>query len=582
MKPMTKLSNATVAADAKQGAVIGAFDSDVSLQRANTPAQYFVVAGRNLVVAWAGQAIAGDYVIRVHDTGPPQEFTIKITAVVVVPPPPPPPPPLVTPKSITVTPAAASVPDTSIAGTKVADLAVATSDGSPFAGKVAVTPPGLVDTSPALNSLVLSRSLSSSDDGPHAMTVSASQGGTGVTAGFAMTVTGVAPPPPPPTPPPASGPIITVNGLAAGAVLNIGSAMQVAVSRGPGNLADYIYISPTGNWFYLSGSQALPVAPLRETTITLTAPGEPGPYEAQFFDAGKSMVARAPFGCREAPAPATPPPAAPWCGVPGYRLVNDWQFGSNGNVKTLSDLNALFLSDVPWGRINGELQDFKPFNAQNHVFEADCLALTGLHDATGDYTNLGHITSGALVSRLIVDYPAIVEFVVKLPAGRGVWPSLWLYDTHTPQAQRDDSEIDVLESQFNAPAGQRDDRSMVYQNDHGYQSGISVLSNPGNLDDWGRWRPYGPMPYGDMSARFAAYSVLWEATRVSKFVDDKLGVVRSFKWLGGRDGSRPNILVYNSIGTIGGSWTGPVLPESFAGDNAKFRIKSIRIFKPVI
>lgn len=152
----------------------------------------FVVAADGTVSVGAADVAVGDYRITVTATG--------------VAPPPPPPPPLVIPKSIAVTPAAASVRDTSIAGTKVADLAVTTSDGSPFAGQIAVTPPGLVMANPARNALVLSRSLATSDDGPHAMTVTASQGGTSVSASFAMTVIRIAPPPPPPP-----QPILTVT-----------------------------------------------------------------------------------------------------------------------------------------------------------------------------------------------------------------------------------------------------------------------------------------------------------------------------------------------------------------------------------
>jgi hypothetical protein len=72
-----------------------------------------------------------------------------------------------------------------------------------------------------------------------------------------------------------------------------------------------------------------------------------------------------------------------------------------------------------------------------------------------------------------------------------------------------------------------------------------------------------------------AYSVWWQADRTSKYVDNKLGITRAFKWTGP---AWPNILVGNACG--GTQWTGPILPETFAGDNSTFRIKWIRIFKP--
>lgn len=273
-----------------------------------------------------------------------------------------------------------------------------------------------------------------------------------------------------------------------------------------------------------------------------------------------------------------PPPLTgqPVCGVTGYTLNTEYTFGTNGSVKNLSDLTALFTHDAPWGRINGELQSFQPFNSVNHVFEADCLALTGLHDGTKNYTDYGHITSGAMITRATFKAPCVIEVICKLPAGRAVWPSIWCYTART--GQNDDSEIDIMESQFNAPVGQRDDRSGVYQNDRGVNCGVSQISNPGGLDQWGRWRPYGPMPGGDMSARYAAYSAHWQTDRVTKYVDNKPGVVRLFRW---GNATEPNLLVYNSIGSSQIDWPGPVLPETFTGDNAKFRVKAIRVFKPV-
>ena len=266
-----------------------------------------------------------------------------------------------------------------------------------------------------------------------------------------------------------------------------------------------------------------------------------------------------------------PVPIRPVCGVTGYVVSIDYVFGKTGNVRNIADLNRLFMHDAPWGRINRELQSFPPFNPRNHVFEDDCLALTGLHDGSTVYDAFGHITSGAIVSRATCMAPCILEFVAKIPAGRGVWPSLWLYDYHS--GRHDSSEIDVLESQNNPP---KDDRSVVYQADHGPGMG-ELLSNPGGFDKWGRWRPYGPLPGGDMSARWAAYSVHWLPDRTVRYVDDKPGITREFRWTGPE---APNIIAYNSISSEKNDWTGPALPETFAGDNAVFRIRSIRVFVP--
>jgi len=261
--------------------------------------------------------------------------------------------------------------------------------------------------------------------------------------------------------------------------------------------------------------------------------------------------------------------------VPGYALALEYVFGTNGNVKSVADLQNLFIPDAPWGRINGELETFSQFNVQNHVFEADCLTLVGIPDGSGSYS-WGHITSGAIVSNATCQAPCIVEVVAKLPAGPGVWPSIWLYDYHS--GRHDASEIDLMESQLNAPPGQRDDRTLVYQNDHGPGLG-ATLSNPGGMDAWGRWAPYGwNTPAGDMSTRYAAYSAVWLPDQVTKYVDAKPAITRAFRWTGPE---APNVIVYNSVGSDQLDWPGPVTAATFAGDNPKFRIKSIRIFKPV-
>jgi len=275
---------------------------------------------------------------------------------------------------------------------------------------------------------------------------------------------------------------------------------------------------------------------------------------------------------RAAPAkPASVLSVQPVCGVTGYEVSIEYIFGTEGNVRNIADLERLFTYDATWGRINEELQAFKPFNTRNHVFERDCLALTGRHDGSDNYTEYDHITSGAIISKATFMAPCIVEFVAKLPAGRGVWPSLWLYDYHS--GRHDSSEIDVMESQNNPP---RDDRSKIYQIDHGPGVG-AILSNPGHFSEWGFWQPYGELPGGDLSAKYAAYSVHWERDRTTRYVDDKEGITRAFRWTGPEP---PNIIAYNSIGSSKLDWPGPVLRETFSGDNATFRLKSIRVFTP--
>ena len=297
--------------------------------------------------------------------------------------------------------------------------------------------------------------------------------------------------------------------------------------------------------------------------------------------------------CQAAPDPPShahtlTPSVQPICGVPGYVLQMAYRFGKRAKlmpgetpIRGPSDMvNLGWILDGYKGMdYFGDLN--KPSSAlgPNYVFESDDLAIVARHDKTNTYgKNVGrpHITSGQFITTVTVDPPCIVEFMAKIPEGRGMWPGLWLYDSTSGKG--DASEIDVMESVYNAPIGQRADRSKVFQFDHGDVG--KTLADPGGLDkNGGWWQPYGSLtkgdPGSDLSKRWVAYSVWWQPDRVSKYVDNKLGITRAFKWTGP---SWPNIIVDNYVG---GNWAGPIFPDSFSGDNSTLRIKWIRVFKPI-
>ena len=89
---MIILSNAVVAANAAQGSVIGSFavagghaGAQVTVESQTAPANYFLISANNLLVAWAGQALPGEYQIKVHAPGgPPQSFTVSVTPAIFV------------------------------------------------------------------------------------------------------------------------------------------------------------------------------------------------------------------------------------------------------------------------------------------------------------------------------------------------------------------------------------------------------------------------------------------------------------------------------------------------------------------
>jgi hypothetical protein len=77
--------------------------------------------------------------------------------------------------SMTLSPSSPTLPDNSPAGTRVCSVSVTMSDGSPFTGTLTTSDTTLFAISGS--SVVTARALTSSDDGPHSTTITATQSG---------------------------------------------------------------------------------------------------------------------------------------------------------------------------------------------------------------------------------------------------------------------------------------------------------------------------------------------------------------------------------------------------------------------
>lgn len=117
--------------------------------------------------------------------------TASLAFTITSPPPVTPPPVVATPKSVTLTPATASLPDNTAAGAVLASVGVTMSDNSTFSGTLAVPKNDMVGVSSG--KLTLTRALAAADDGVHNFVVTATQGGASANATFAFTVTATAP-----------------------------------------------------------------------------------------------------------------------------------------------------------------------------------------------------------------------------------------------------------------------------------------------------------------------------------------------------------------------------------------------------
>ena len=102
-------------------------------------AGFFAISVNNLVTAWRGSAVAGNYPVRVHANGINTRFSGNATFTIMVNIAAPPPLPSSLVPMIAVTPANPAIADTGAVGTQVAIYAIAMSDGSPFTGTVTLT-----------------------------------------------------------------------------------------------------------------------------------------------------------------------------------------------------------------------------------------------------------------------------------------------------------------------------------------------------------------------------------------------------------------------------------------------------------
>jgi hypothetical protein len=142
------ISNLTVNNNASLGTVVGvltARDASGTVIPCNftltkNSAGFLAISGNNLVTAFSGSILAGNYSVRVHANGTNTRFSgnaVFNIRVNIAAPPPPPPPTL----TLVVAPAMPTIPSSTPLGTTVATLQGVWSDRSPFTGSYAFVSP---------------------------------------------------------------------------------------------------------------------------------------------------------------------------------------------------------------------------------------------------------------------------------------------------------------------------------------------------------------------------------------------------------------------------------------------------------
>jgi beta-glucanase (GH16 family) len=206
-----------------------------------------------------------------------------------------------------------------------------------------------------------------------------------------------------------------------------------------------------------------------------------------------------------------------------------------------------------WG--NGELQSYTDAPENCSVSEG-VLRITALKtgDEPASYTSARlHTRETHLMER------GRFEIRVKLPAGQGLWPALWLLGNDRPEETWPDAgEIDIFEL-----VGQRPDRIAGSLHGPGY-SGGGAISSTVTLDE------------GTFADDFHVIALEWDASRIAWFVDGESFAVQTH----GQMGTRPWVfnhefyLILNLA--IGGHYPGP--PDETTAFPAVMEVDYIRVF----
>ena len=279
----------------------------------------------------------------------------------------------------------------------------------------------------------------------------------------------------------------------------------------------------------------------------------------EIFAVAAAFVAILIFCAEAASAPIEPP--APIAGK-GYRLVKNWDFGTN--LSTLDSVFEEFHTRYVYNKGtldhlagNKEWQRYR--DDRNHELVGDSLRLVArVEDGLRD----GGITSGMLRSKW-TGRLGYYECRIKVPRGRSLWPACWL----NPQDQRWPPEIDIVEIVDNG----HDTTSRSYHNvlegpnrDHGTLT-FSLLTKRNGYN-----------PGFDYADAFHVFAVEWTESHVRHFVDDKLVAERRFDWLhsDGSDGGKAHVLVNLAVG---GKWAGS--PQRASDFPAALDVDYVRVWQ---
>ncbi|WP_438946572.1 glycoside hydrolase family 16 protein [Sediminibacterium sp.] len=187
-----------------------------------------------------------------------------------------------------------------------------------------------------------------------------------------------------------------------------------------------------------------------------------------------------------------------------------------------------------WG--NNELQYYTHKNTRNVRQENGMLVVEAHKEKMGN----AQYTSARIVTKNKGDWKyGRIEVRAKLPAGRGMWPAIWMLPTDAKYGGWPHSgEIDIMEN-----VGYWPDSVLATVHTNAFNGMKGTQKTKG-------------LNFKDLSTAFHVYSIEWDATKIRFYVDDQL--CNEFKNTGkGKDewpfDQRFHLLINIAVG---GNWGG--------------------------
>lgn len=203
-----------------------------------------------------------------------------------------------------------------------------------------------------------------------------------------------------------------------------------------------VQISTPSEWAAYSDDEWISVSPdnsiEHNATITITARKNPTtePRTGHVYVA--SGASRAEIEVQQSAGDGTPEEGAILCPFPGYKLVWNDEFATDGSLDTKNWRHEVKGS----GWVNHELQNY--VNEKSPSGQRVTEVIDGkLH--INCFKEDGKIYSGRVYGNVTTGWQyGYVEARIKLPSGKGTWPAFWMMPVHFTSWPHD-GEIDIME-----------------------------------------------------------------------------------------------------------------------------------------